>query len=95
MSFTLDQSLVDSMLALESGLETLDERVRAPDAYEMADSVELVHSIYLRLTNQMREVSAALEYFAKVNRELSAIQAQASELLLEMVDSHEPGDPPE
>ena len=95
MSFTLDQSLVDAVLELESGLQTLDERVRAPEAYEITDSVELVHSIYLRLTNQMREVGAALEYFAKVNRELTAFQAQASELLLEMVDSHEPGDPPE
>lgn len=86
MSFTLDQSLVDTMLALEAGLETLDERVRAPAVYEITDSVELVRSIYLRLTNQMREVSAALEYCVKVNREVAALQAEAADHLLEMMD---------
>jgi len=84
VSFAVDQSLVDTMLSVEEGLDALAERNRALDDGEFSSTVDSIHSIYLRLTNQMRELTAALDYCVKVNKQVAVLQSQCETRLLEM-----------
>ncbi|HYN99740.1 MAG TPA: hypothetical protein VEU28_08725 [Actinomycetota bacterium] len=84
MSFVVDQSLVDTMLSVEEGLDDLEERKRARDSGEFSSTVDSIHSTYLRLTNQMRELTAALDYCLKVNKQVAVLQRKCETRLLEM-----------
>ena len=89
MSFVVDQSLVDTMLSVEEALDALAERNRTSDAGNFSSTVHSIHSTYLRLTNQMRELTAALDYCLKVNKQVAALQRQCETRLLELFGAPE------
>ena len=89
MNFAVDQSLVDTMLSVEEGLDALAERHRSPDDSDFASTVNSLHSTYLRLTNQMRELTAALDYCLKVNKQVAALERQCESRLLEIFEALE------
>lgn len=86
-----NQDLLDTLLTLEARLQTLDERRRGSAAGEASGGGLDFHQTYLRLTNQMRETSAALDYCLKVNRQVAAMQAEETSRLLEMLEVLETG----
>lgn len=86
MSFALDQSLVETMLLLEANLDALDERTPHTDPEKISETIPSVHDTYLRLANQMRELTAALDYCLKVNRQVVDLQREVGGKLLEMLE---------
>lgn len=86
-----NQELLDTLLTLEARLQTLDERRRGSAAGDRSAGALNFHQTYLRLTNQMRETSAALDYCLKVNRQVAAMQAEETSRLLEMLEELQTG----
>jgi hypothetical protein len=84
-----NQELLDTLLTLEARLQTLDERRQGAAAGEVPAAVLYFQQTYLRLANQMRETSAALDYCLKVNRQVAALQAEETSRLFEILEELE------
>jgi hypothetical protein len=84
-----NQELLDTLLTLEARLQTLDERGQGAALGEVPAAVLYFQQTYLRLTNQMRETSAALDYCLKVNRQVAALQAEETSALFEILEQLE------
>jgi hypothetical protein len=84
-----NQELLDTLLTLEARLQTLDERRQGAALGEVPAAVLYFQQTYLRLTNQMRETSAALDYCLKVNRQVAALQAEETSALFEILEQLE------
>jgi hypothetical protein len=80
------QALLDTLLSLETSLQALDEQSGGEGPGEVPSAVEDFQQACLRLTNQMREARAALDYCLKVNRQVAAMQAEETSRLVRALE---------